>query len=495
MGLQMPYTVSPRSQLVAIVLLSCCSAVFGFISAFPPPQTFEQPEKAFDTAAEDAAVAPSLPSRGARPEDLGASDGKSAVFTCVLPFPFESVMAAWEGGPPDPNFIKEDVVVETSGSEEHKTKTLYVKNPLPFIIRKTFIREEMFIFEEDQRIDLKQRYSDSSCDNKVLENIIKAHRSANMRADPNNPSGTIFEQTMTISVSSAFGKTIKSQCESFAVSLFLSSAKSGTTTLEQSLAQDEAHKVAKADESNGGGIWWTGGQHTAPGANLHQHGCPATPEDSSSGYFSQTLDSWTSWMWPSYFSSETPAATPIPTASTRAQVSSGPSGGCSVWWSNGEEGGALNEASNSDVTCVSAAAASVTSAVGTCGRDEGGEGGGHRQPLKLTHSGSLHRIRRLARHAGSPAIMLAGLAAQAVSAGDHHFGDSAEQWKTLPNTDTPLKRSNSHPELKELSEADVGRHRAFPPPQLRKMGGLVHSQVVGAAAAFVSSSSDFSMFI
>lgn len=362
-----------------------------------------------------------------------------------------------------------------------------------------FIREEMFIFQEDQRIDLTRRYSESSCDNKVLEGLIKAHRSANMRADPNNPHSTIFEQTMSISFSSAFGKTIKTQLELFAEGLFLSTAQSGTAILEQSLAEDAANKAALAEQSNGGGgIWWTGGHQTSPSASLYQQE-PAVPEDSSSGYFGETLDSWTSWMWPSsYFSSD--ADTPAPAASTRAQVSSGPSGGCSVWWNHGEEGGALHDVRPHDVIETPEGGSTSVSGIvgiGMCSKDgegegEGGEGQQRRQPLR--------RIKSLVRHAGSPAVMLAGIAAQVVSSGEHHFGDSPKQWKDITRAKSfPLKRSSSHPELKEVQGAGgVARFPPQAPPQLRQMGVHVKSQVVGAAgaaAAFVSSSSDISFFI
>ena len=68
---------------------------------------------------------------------LQTSEMHTAVFKCTVRYPFEDVLATWEGGTPDPNFIKEEVKVVTNGAEEHRTKTLYTKNPLPYIIRKT----------------------------------------------------------------------------------------------------------------------------------------------------------------------------------------------------------------------------------------------------------------------------------------------------------------------------------------------------------------------
>ena len=102
------------------------------------------------------------------------------------------------------------------------------------------IRDETFVFEEEERINRQERYCASSCDNKVLESIVKAHGSSSMRAHPKNPDWTIFEQSMSVSISAALGKTVKRQLESFAESLFLSAAKSGTASLEQSLTKWEA---------------------------------------------------------------------------------------------------------------------------------------------------------------------------------------------------------------------------------------------------------------
>jgi len=141
MGLHTTVSPTRRSHLATIVLLSCLTFAYGFVSAFPSPKT-EQSQSGPHTDEIAVAVAP-LGDMAAAPST--AAMGRCAVFTCVLPFPFESVLAKWENGPPDPNFIKEDVVVETSGSEQHNTKTIYVKNPLPFIIRKT-VSTTQFIF-------------------------------------------------------------------------------------------------------------------------------------------------------------------------------------------------------------------------------------------------------------------------------------------------------------------------------------------------------------
>lgn len=361
------------------------------------------------------------------------------------------------------------------------------------------IRDEFFVFEEDQRINLQERYSHSDCVNKVLESIVNSHRSASMHADPSNPNWTIFEQKMSISISSACGNAIKAQLESFAESLFLSAAKSGTTQLEETLRAEAERAAALLNSDNGGGVWWTGGDHTVPGASVHRPE-PAMPEDSSSAYFSETLDSWTNWMWPAFLSSQSPAG-PSDQSSTNARSTASHGGGSSVWWSDGEEWEGLDIAIDTgrpDSSEVAGSAAAFTAAAGTCVAD-----GDRRKPLRRVAS----LARRGAKHASSPAMMLAGIAAQVVSAGGHHFAGEKylvlpDKWrKMLPSAaedgeavnlqgkrrggrfTRPLKRSNSHPELKDTDVKNVGvRGRRFGgAPPLR---GASRGQL--SAAAFVS---------
>lgn len=72
--------------------------------------------------------------------------------------------------------------------------------------------------------------------NRVLESICKAHRTFSLRADPSNPNWTLMEQSITVTVTDAFGGAIKSQLEKFAEGAFLSSCERGTDILEKSLA-------------------------------------------------------------------------------------------------------------------------------------------------------------------------------------------------------------------------------------------------------------------
>jgi hypothetical protein len=61
----------------------------------------------------------------------------SAEIRCVIPYPFEVVHNAWETGPQDVNFIREDKKETWCGSEMAVQKTIYTRNPFPFLIKKT----------------------------------------------------------------------------------------------------------------------------------------------------------------------------------------------------------------------------------------------------------------------------------------------------------------------------------------------------------------------
>ena len=279
------------------------------------------------------------------------------------------------------------------------------------------IRDEQFVFEESQCIDLTKRFSASSCDNKVLESIVKAHRSASMRADPNNPNWTIFEQSMTVSISGVLGQTIKTQLESFAESLFLSAAESGTNMLEATLAEEATRISAAAHTADGGGVWWTGGAETVPGTNLYTPE-PAVPEDSSSGFLSDTLESWTNWIFPAYDGQRGGGGGPD--RKSRAG---------SVWWYEGDEGGAWGDIVIEPLPVTAAG----DSPAGTCGVDAGADPAGNpaRRPLQ--------QIARLARQAVSPSVMLAGIAAHVVSVGGEHNDQRAA--KPLETDGDPLQEA------------------------------------------------------
>jgi hypothetical protein len=140
--LSMPNVISFRAQITMVVLLSAITFAYGFISAFQAGQKEASCERSYMSPAEkleNSEVGSQVTSEDvtSSDSDLEITETRSAVFSTTLPFPFESVLQAWEGGPPDPNFIKEEVHVEMHGLEERRSKTIYTKNPLPYVIRKT----------------------------------------------------------------------------------------------------------------------------------------------------------------------------------------------------------------------------------------------------------------------------------------------------------------------------------------------------------------------
>lgn len=148
MGFRVPATAS-RTQLAVVILLSSATFALGFVSALPAAgSAVSAPGRLLHAGPQlrdGRVIQNNVPSEIRRQlfqhtagETGGEQgDGKSAVFSCVLQFPFETVLQAWEGSPPDPKIIKKEVRVKRNGLEEHRMKTLYTQNPLPFLIRKT----------------------------------------------------------------------------------------------------------------------------------------------------------------------------------------------------------------------------------------------------------------------------------------------------------------------------------------------------------------------
>ncbi len=381
------------------------------------------------------------------------------------------------------------------------------------------IRDEMFKFKEEQRINKGERYSHSSCVNMVLEALVTAQRSASLHAHPNNPQWTVFEQKMSISISNVFGSTIKAQLESFAESMFVSAAKSGTAIMEQSLARERDRLANLSDQANGGGVWWTGGDQTLPFANL-QRPEPQIPQDSSSGWFSDTVEALSGWMWASSFSSKSYAETTRSTSTSKSG---------SVWWDNGAEWSQAvaksiiidtgrSEISEQEPHAVIGAASDVTSSAAACPAKGKSKAAAGRSGERLIRR-PLQRIASLARHAGSAKqvkLVLAGIAVQVVSAGHLHFGEEHGHWKEISTPETqnegrvgagPLGRlaARRHPKLaastsSRLPQAEppsFQRGRDFP-EATQSVGAKQRTQVprfplrhglgaaAGAAAAFVS---------
>lgn len=141
-------------QLLVVCILASTTFGLGFLVAVRPdaraPPTAPRVSPPQHQQAALPSVAPSAPADSAAlgvdsvsqaaedaAENVDEAVLRTATFTKILPFPFEQVLTHWENGPPDPNFIREDAVLQVHGAEEHRSKTLYTKNPLPWILRKT----------------------------------------------------------------------------------------------------------------------------------------------------------------------------------------------------------------------------------------------------------------------------------------------------------------------------------------------------------------------
>ena len=252
-------------QLLLVCLLASTTFAFGFLVAVrplananpSPPAPHHVSLPPHPQAAWPSVVPPAL----AEPGEAPAADGvdseslderepadkivlKTATFTKILPFPFEQVRDYWENGPPDPNFIREDIVLQMNGAEEHRSKTIYTNNPLPWILKKTLIRADFFVFREEQHVNLRDKYSHASCWNQCLQSIGILTREARMSAIADKPGWTKFEQTITTNFTTAYGYGVKDTMERFAIGLFINTAKRGTDTLERTLRGLSARAVA-----------------------------------------------------------------------------------------------------------------------------------------------------------------------------------------------------------------------------------------------------------
>lgn len=139
---------SPGAQLLVVCTLASASFAVGFLAAVYPEQVAQPPAggppgverrlRQQHVANKQNSEQATIPAGAEQaPVETSSADHSSAVFERTLPFPFEQVLQAWEGGPPDPNFIREEVELRMQGGEEHRFKTLYTKNPLPWVLKKT----------------------------------------------------------------------------------------------------------------------------------------------------------------------------------------------------------------------------------------------------------------------------------------------------------------------------------------------------------------------
>ena len=206
----------------------------------------------------------------------------------------------------------------------------------------------------------------------------------------------------------------------------------------------------------------------------------AVPQDSSSWGFNELLESWTSWILPSFFSEA------------------------------GLGRGREDEAAASDGSDGVSGVHQETSEAGKGGvSGSGSEGSGHGllHAQRRTLLRARREIRGLADRVGqaspSVAAVLAGLAAQVVSAGDHHFGVARDTWHDVhshPHADAAAaagegagaggleggKLSAGHGLRDSATQAHSAHGQEHPlarlPVHLRTIGG----HAAGAAAAFIS---------
>lgn len=107
------HSSSTQAQLIGWCLLSSLALSGGFL-----PTTISNTKQAEAEVSKTSTI-------------------KAAEFRRVIKYPFEIVNEAWENGPEDPNFIREEVKTLRKGADVVLKKTIYTKNPLPFLIKKT----------------------------------------------------------------------------------------------------------------------------------------------------------------------------------------------------------------------------------------------------------------------------------------------------------------------------------------------------------------------
>jgi len=162
---------------------------------------------------------------------------EQARFVKSIPFPFELVHDTWENGPEDENLLRADVQVSHTGSEEVKRKMIYTRNPLPYLLRKTIVRTDEFVFQEEQHIDMRKKYSKLWSINRSFEDTVSARRTFALREDPHKKGWTIMEQSLSVSISNSLGgAAVARQLEKIARGTFMSGCDKAIVDLEQSLA-------------------------------------------------------------------------------------------------------------------------------------------------------------------------------------------------------------------------------------------------------------------
>jgi len=94
---------------------------------------------------------------------------------------------------------------------------------------------------------MQERFSKSTCCNRVLQNVGILYREAHMSVHEENQNWTIFEQRMKANFTLSFGVHVKDAMERFAATLFVNSARCNTDILENTLSTLHASAEASRD--------------------------------------------------------------------------------------------------------------------------------------------------------------------------------------------------------------------------------------------------------
>jgi hypothetical protein len=136
---------------------------------------------------------------------------------------------------------------------------------------------------------MQERFSKSTCCNRVLQNVGILYREAHMSVHEENPNWTIFEQRMKANFTISFGVHVKHAMERFAETLFLNSARCNTDILENTLSTLHAAGSAASRDI----------------ADMHEHPSQVNIQVNSNDLSASPARSWyitsasvlMSWTW------------------------------------------------------------------------------------------------------------------------------------------------------------------------------------------------------
>ena len=141
---------------------------------------------------------------------------------------------------------------------------------------------------------MQERFSKSTCCNRVLQNVGILYREAHMSVHEKNPNWTIFEQRMKANFTLSFGVHVKHAMERFAETLFINSARCNTDILEKTLST--LHAVGSAPASAAA---------SRDRADMHEHPSQVNIQVNSDDLSASPPRSWyitsasvlMSWTW------------------------------------------------------------------------------------------------------------------------------------------------------------------------------------------------------